>query len=183
MKPTANLRILEQHSLIPPSVIMEELPLTDEASEVVVRTRSEISDIIHGKDEKRMLVVVGPCSVHDIGAVMEYAEKLKPKIKEFQKELLIVMRVYFEKPRTTVGWKGLINDPDLEGRILQTTVQSSQEIPNITDGNRNLFSTLKNSPTREDFDRLTRELLGITPAQVNKITEDTQAINAIELVE
>jgi chromosome partitioning protein len=77
----------------------------------------------------------------------------------------------------------LINDPDLEGRILQTTVQFSQEIPNITDGNRNLFSTLKNSPTREDFDRLTRELLGITPAQVNRITEDTQATNTIELVE
>ncbi|TGL44494.1 3-deoxy-7-phosphoheptulonate synthase [Leptospira perdikensis] len=115
MKPTANLRILEQHNLIPPSVIMEENPLTDQACEVVVRTRSEISDIIHGKDNKRMLVVVGPCSVHDIGAVMEYASKLKPKIEEFKNELLIVMRVYFEKPRTTVGWKGLINDPDLDG--------------------------------------------------------------------
>ncbi|MCZ8342508.1 MAG: 3-deoxy-7-phosphoheptulonate synthase [Leptospira sp.] len=115
MKQTDNLRILEQHSLIPPSVIMEEHPLTDAASELVIRTRSEISDLIHSRDDKRMLVVVGPCSVHDTKAVMEYAEKLRPKIAEFKKELLIVMRVYFEKPRTTVGWKGLINDPDLDG--------------------------------------------------------------------
>lgn len=115
MKPTENLRILEQHSLIPPSVIAEELPLTDKASELVIKTRSEIADIIHGKDDKRMLVVVGPCSVHDIKAVMEYAEKLLPKISDYKNELRIVMRVYFEKPRTTVGWKGLINDPDLDG--------------------------------------------------------------------
>ncbi|TGN20893.1 3-deoxy-7-phosphoheptulonate synthase [Leptospira idonii] len=115
MKKTDNLRILEQHSLIPASVIMEELPLTDKASEVVTKARTEISDLIHGKDNKRLLVVVGPCSVHDIGAVMEYAGKLLPMIEKYKNELLIVMRVYFEKPRTTVGWKGLINDPNLDG--------------------------------------------------------------------
>lgn len=115
MKKTDNLRILEQHSLIPPSVIMEEFPLTDAASDLVIRTRSEISDLLQRKDEDRLLVVVGPCSVHDTKAVLEYAEKLRPMIDKYKKELLIVMRVYFEKPRTTVGWKGLINDPDLDG--------------------------------------------------------------------
>ncbi|MDF3819801.1 3-deoxy-7-phosphoheptulonate synthase [Leptospira sp. 96542] len=115
MKKTDNLRILEQHSLIPPSVIMEELPVTDKVSELVTKTRNEISDLIHSVDNDRLLVVVGPCSVHDVAAVMEYAHKLLPKIEEYKNELVIVMRVYFEKPRTTVGWKGLINDPDLDG--------------------------------------------------------------------
>jgi 3-deoxy-7-phosphoheptulonate synthase len=115
MKKTDNLRILEQHSLIPPSVIMEDFPLTDGASDLVTRTRNEIADLLHRRDDKRQLVVVGPCSVHDINAVMEYATKLRPIIDLYKNELLIVMRVYFEKPRTTVGWKGLINDPDLDG--------------------------------------------------------------------
>jgi len=115
MPNTDNLRILEQHSLIPPSVIMEEFPLSDSSSELVSKTRKEISDIIHGRDDKRKLVIVGPCSVHDTKAVLEYAEKLLSLRKSLSKELIIVMRVYFEKPRTTVGWKGLINDPDLDG--------------------------------------------------------------------
>ncbi|BDA77290.1 phospho-2-dehydro-3-deoxyheptonate aldolase [Leptospira kobayashii] len=115
MKKTDNLRILEEHSLIPASVIMEELPLTDRAAEVVTKARKEISDLIHGRDNKRLLVVVGPCSVHDTAAVMEYAGLLRPMIEKFKEELVIVMRVYFEKPRTTVGWKGLINDPNLDG--------------------------------------------------------------------
>ncbi|GBF51096.1 phospho-2-dehydro-3-deoxyheptonate aldolase [Leptospira ryugenii] len=115
MKRADNLRILEQHSLIPPSVIVEEYPLSDVASDLVTKTRAQISDLLHGKDTKRQLVVVGPCSVHDTKAVMEYASKLRPYIDSLKNELLIVMRVYFEKPRTTVGWKGLINDPDLDG--------------------------------------------------------------------
>jgi len=115
MQNTDNLRILEQHSLIPPSVIMEEFPLLDAGSELIAKTRREISDILHGRDKKRLLVVVGPCSVHDIHAVLDYAERLKPYRDSLASDLLIVMRVYFEKPRTTVGWKGLINDPDLDG--------------------------------------------------------------------
>ncbi len=115
MQNTDNIRIIEQHSLIPPSVIMEEFPISEKSSDLVTKTRLEISNLIHNKDPKRLLVVVGPCSVHDTKAVMEYAEKLLPYREKLKEQLVIVMRVYFEKPRTTVGWKGLINDPNLDG--------------------------------------------------------------------
>lgn len=91
---------------------MEDLPLTPEAAKTVTKGRLDATNIIKGTDD-RLLVVVGPCSIHDVGAAKEYALKLKECLGEFEKELCIVMRVYFEKPRTTVGWKGLINDPFL----------------------------------------------------------------------
>ena len=90
------------------------MPISEAAADLVVRTRQEISDLVHGKDN-RLLVIIGPCSIHDPKAALEYAERLLPLRKKYEKELLIVMRVYFEKPRTTVGWKGLINDPHLDG--------------------------------------------------------------------
>lgn len=114
MKNTDDVKIKEIKELLPPIAHLYELPLTEPASTLVHDTRSEISDLIHGKDQ-RLLVVVGPCSIHDPKAAIEYAERLLPLKKKYEQELVIVMRVYFEKPRTTIGWKGLINDPHLDG--------------------------------------------------------------------
>jgi len=105
-------RIKQIKPLIPPQILMEDLPLTLKAAQTVILGRSCAEAIIKGLDD-RLLVIVGPCSVHDVRAAIEYAEKLKAYATEASNELLIVMRVYFEKPRTTVGWKGLINDPFL----------------------------------------------------------------------
>ena len=85
-------------------------------SELVLHSRQEIRDVLNGRDD-RLLVIVGPCSIHDPKAAHEYAEKLAAVKRELEDRLVIVMRVYFEKPRTTIGWKGLINDPDLDGRF------------------------------------------------------------------
>ena len=111
---TDDLRISEIKELISPEQLLSDFPITDKAAETVFKTRQAIHRILHGEDD-RILVVIGPCSVHDPDAAREYASKLKPLCDELKKDLLIVMRVYFEKPRTTVGWKGLINDPDLNG--------------------------------------------------------------------
>jgi 3-deoxy-7-phosphoheptulonate synthase len=111
--PTDDLRIKWTKVLLPPVFLEEELPLTEQASSTVFETRNEICNILHG-DDPRLIVVVGPCSIHDTKAAREYAGLLKGAIAEFSKELRIVMRVYFEKPRTTLGWKGLINDPHLD---------------------------------------------------------------------
>jgi len=111
---TDDLRIREIKELLPPEVIRSEFPLTERASEVAHASRQEIHRILHGADD-RLLVVIGPCSIHDPKAALEYATRLKAEKERLQSDLLIVMRVYFEKPRTTVGWKGLINDPHLDG--------------------------------------------------------------------
>ncbi|PCI40096.1 MAG: 3-deoxy-7-phosphoheptulonate synthase [Thiotrichales bacterium] len=113
MKRTDNTRITARQALIPPVVMVEELPLTEQISTLVRTTRQEISDILHGKDD-RLLVLVGPCSVHELESVKEYATRLSAIKKKLGNELCLVMRTYFEKPRTTVGWKGFINDPDLD---------------------------------------------------------------------
>jgi 3-deoxy-7-phosphoheptulonate synthase len=93
---------------------MEEIPVSDETSVTIGQARQDIERIIHGDDD-RLLVVVGPCSIHDPEAAIDYAQRLRAIVSQFESELLLVMRVYFEKPRTTVGWKGLINDPNLDG--------------------------------------------------------------------
>lgn len=113
MYETDNLRIKGIKELIAPDALIQELPITEQASRTVYEARRQIQDILHGRDD-RMLVVVGPCSIHDVDAAREYAQKLAATRKRLSDRLLIVMRVYFEKPRTTVGWKGLINDPDLD---------------------------------------------------------------------
>ncbi len=110
---TDDLRIESIKSVTSPAVICEEIPVTEEAAKTTVFTRNAIHDILHGQD-KRLIVITGPCSIHDVDAAHEYANKLKPLIDQYSDDLLIIMRVYFEKPRTTVGWKGLINDPDLD---------------------------------------------------------------------
>jgi 3-deoxy-7-phosphoheptulonate synthase len=110
---TDDLRIQWTKVVLPPVFLEEELPISDEASATVFNARAEVGEILAGRDP-RLLVVVGPCSIHDPKAAREYAAKLKPVIAELSEDLFIVMRVYFEKPRTTVGWKGLINDPHLD---------------------------------------------------------------------
>ncbi|KAF4322697.1 hypothetical protein BBO99_00003835 [Phytophthora kernoviae] len=98
--------------LVPPACVLEELPVTPEVHELVDATRDAVSRILHGHDD-RLVVIVGPCSIHDVKAAMDYAQRLKTLADELNGELLVIMRTYFEKPRTTIGWKGLINDPDL----------------------------------------------------------------------
>ena len=110
---TDDVRISGIHEVVPPEVIHNEFPTSAAASETVFRTRDAIHRILRDEDD-RLVVIVGPCSVHDPDAAREYASRLRPLIDSLSNELCIVMRVYFEKPRTTVGWKGLINDPEMD---------------------------------------------------------------------
>ena len=111
---TSDLRIRAQKPLIAPAVLEDELPLSDEGAALVARTRREVAAILTGADD-RLLVVVGPCSIHEPPAALDYAARLREATALHPRELLLVMRVYFEKPRTVIGWKGLINDPLLNG--------------------------------------------------------------------
>jgi 3-deoxy-7-phosphoheptulonate synthase len=111
---TDDIRIREMMELSTPKEVHDELPITEQASKTVFDARNQAQKIL-SKEDNRLLVIVGPCSIHDTDAALDYAQKLKEQAYMFQKELLIFMRVYFEKPRTTVGWKGLINDPNLDG--------------------------------------------------------------------
>ncbi len=113
-QPTSDLRIRAQKPLIAPAVLEDDLPLSDAGAQFVARTRQEVAAIVTGRDD-RLLVVVGPCSIHDSDAALDYARGLRGVAGDHAKDLLVVMRVYFEKPRTVVGWKGLINDPFLDG--------------------------------------------------------------------
>jgi len=109
---TDNTRIVDRNKVPAPYELVNKYPINDEISKLVYGTRNEISQILHNKDD-RLFVVVGPCSIHDPESAIEYAERLTKQSKRFNENLLLIMRVYFEKPRTTVGWKGLINDPDI----------------------------------------------------------------------
>ncbi len=109
---TDNTRIVDRRKVPAPYELVNKYPINDQISKLVYGTRNEISQILHNKDD-RIFVVVGPCSIHDPESAIEYATKLANASKEFDENLLLIMRVYFEKPRTTVGWKGLINDPDI----------------------------------------------------------------------
>jgi 3-deoxy-7-phosphoheptulonate synthase len=110
---TDDLRIRDVRPLIPPAILLEEIPISERASIVVSDARTAIANVIAGIDP-RLVVVVGPCSIHDTTSALEYAERLKEVADRLADSLVIVMRTYFEKPRTVVGWKGLINDPDLD---------------------------------------------------------------------
>jgi 3-deoxy-7-phosphoheptulonate synthase len=110
---TDDLRIRDVRPLIPPAILLEEIPISERASNVVSDARASIANVIAGTD-RRLVVVVGPCSIHDTGAAFEYAGRLKTIADRLSGSLIVVMRTYFEKPRTSVGWKGLINDPDLD---------------------------------------------------------------------
>ena len=109
---TDNTRIIDRKKVPAPYELVNKYPINDEISKLVYGTRNEISQILHNKDD-RLFVIVGPCSIHDPKSAIEYAEMLSNENKKYNENLLVIMRVYFEKPRTTVGWKGLINDPDI----------------------------------------------------------------------
>ena len=111
---TDDLRIKEIKELLPPAHVLREFAITQKAAQTVYEARQDIHRILHGADD-RLLVIMGPCSIHDVKAAKEYAGKLKDAKDRLAADLLVVMRVYFEKPRTTIGWKGLINDPNLDG--------------------------------------------------------------------
>ncbi|PAU70190.1 phospho-2-dehydro-3-deoxyheptonate aldolase [Bifidobacterium italicum] len=113
---TVDVNIRQLDPIPAPRYFIKELPLTDAMGELVLSSRRQIRDILHGRDD-RVLAIVGPCSIHDPKAAHEYATRLAALNEELKDRLMIVMRVYFEKPRTTIGWKGLINDPDLNGRF------------------------------------------------------------------
>ncbi len=126
---TDNCNIQEVTPLIAPAAVKAKLPLTETAAQVVLSTRQAIRDIIHGRDLHRLVVIVGPCSIHDPEAALEYAHRLKRVADRTREHLVIVMRTYFEKPRTTVGWKGLINDPHLDGSCdIATGLQLARSI-------------------------------------------------------
>lgn len=112
MYKTSDLHVVENRSLVTPAMLHGELPITESAASVVAQTRDKIRNILSHEDS-RLLVIVGPCSIHDVNAAIEYGTKLAGLRKELSDRLEIVMRVYFEKPRTNIGWKGLINDPHL----------------------------------------------------------------------
>jgi 3-deoxy-7-phosphoheptulonate synthase len=113
LAPIRNLRIVRGDALTPPEQLLAELHLDDDKIDLILRSREEIRRILAGTDD-RLIVVVGPCSVHDVDAALDYAERLSEKSSELSADICTVMRVYFEKPRTTTGWKGMINDPDLD---------------------------------------------------------------------
>ncbi len=112
--PTDDLRIREIKKVTSPLVLFQELPITGDASATTYGARQSVHRILHGGDD-RLIVIIGPCSIHDPKAALEYASRLNEERKRLALDLEIIMRVYFEKPRTTIGWKGLINDPDLDG--------------------------------------------------------------------
>jgi 3-deoxy-7-phosphoheptulonate synthase len=114
IKRTDDLRITEVRPLIPPAILLEEIPITERVSNIVSDARQAIAGAVQGRDP-RLVVVAGPCSIHDPKAALEYAERLHTLAQRYTDHLILLMRSYFEKPRTSVGWKGLINDPDLDG--------------------------------------------------------------------
>jgi len=113
MKQTYDVNVKEFKPLAAPSTIKKELPVTENVAQTVINGRKDVENILQGKD-KRLLVIAGPCSIHDIDAALDYAEKMTALRKEVTDKINLIMRVYFEKPRTTIGWKGMINDPDLD---------------------------------------------------------------------
>jgi 3-deoxy-7-phosphoheptulonate synthase len=114
MQPTGDLRVKAVRPLLPPAILAEDFPVSETAAALILRARAEVEACLFGHDP-RLLVVVGPCSVHDPEATLDYAKRLKKLSHEFNDRLLVVMRCYFEKPRTTIGWKGLVNDPRMDG--------------------------------------------------------------------
>ena len=113
LEKTSDLHVLETRPLIPPSRLHNDIPLDHDSANTVSKTRRSIQNILHHNDQK-LLVIVGPCSIHDIEAAKEYSQYINIFRELYKDKLEIVMRVYFEKPRTTIGWKGLINDPHLD---------------------------------------------------------------------
>ena len=119
-QPTSDIRIRTARPLVSPAILEEDLPLSESGAALVHGARRAVGDVLAGRDD-RLIAIVGPCSIHDPVAALDYARQLKPVADRLARDLLVVMRVYFEKPRTTVGWKGLINDPRLDGSFQVNT--------------------------------------------------------------
>ena len=115
MSSLENRNLISIDPLPPAAELKTSLPISTTAARVVLRTRSALRNVLHGRDRRRQVAIVGPCSLHDPNAALEYARRLRPLAQELEGELVVVMRTYFEKPRTTVVWKGLVNDPHLDG--------------------------------------------------------------------
>ena len=113
MNQLENIHINDINPIISPDDLKSKVAISDQLSTFVIESRQAIQNILHHKDDRK-LVIVGPCSIHDTKAALDYAEKLAPLVKKYSDKLFIVMRTYFEKPRTNIGWKGLINDPNLD---------------------------------------------------------------------
>ncbi|MFQ6539524.1 MULTISPECIES: 3-deoxy-7-phosphoheptulonate synthase [Aphanothece] len=125
---TSDLHVVETRPLVSPALLHRELPITERTADTVQQARERIQAILHGRDS-RLLVIVGPCSVHDVAAAKDYADRIAAARDRHRGELEVVMRVYFEKPRTTVGWKGLINDPHLDGSYdINTGLRLAREL-------------------------------------------------------
>ena len=131
---TDNVRIVSVQRIPAPGELVNGIAITPKAAETTYSTRQAIQNILHGKDD-RVVVICGPCSIHDVDAAIEYATRLKPLIDEHHEELVLIMRVYFEKPRTTIGWKGLINDPHLDNsfKINEGLEKSRQLLLDLND--------------------------------------------------
>jgi 3-deoxy-7-phosphoheptulonate synthase len=128
MLPTQNLRVKAVERLLTPRALKTELPLTEASNRTVVASRQNVTAIL-GQQQRRFLVVVGPCSIHDLGGALEYGTRLNRLRQELAPQMEIVMRVYFEKPRTTIGWKGLINDPHLDGSYdIETGLKKARKL-------------------------------------------------------
>jgi len=122
-----NTNLIGFEPLVPPKEVKRELPMAASSVELVGRARAEVRDVIRGIDDRRLVVIVGPCSIHDPDAALEYADRLRRVRERLRDRLVILMRTYFEKPRTTLGWKGLINDPHLDGSCdIATGVQRAR---------------------------------------------------------
>ncbi len=134
MLQTHDLNVVSMTPLIPPRAMKADLPITERSAETVIQGRQAIQDILNGEDD-RLLVIIGPCSIHDPKAALDFAQRLEPLHRELSDRLFIVMRTYFEKPRTTIGWKGLINDPNLDGSydVQQGIFKARQLLLNITE--------------------------------------------------
>jgi 3-deoxy-7-phosphoheptulonate synthase len=116
MQPTIrDVRVTSSHSVISPRELHAEIPVSERGAETIARTRAEVASVIHDRQSRQLIIVVGPCSIHDVTAAREYAGFIEEQRQRYQGALVILMRVYFEKPRTTTGWKGLLNDPHLNG--------------------------------------------------------------------
>jgi len=175
---TDDVRIKQIRPLIPPALLLEDFPLSGAAQDTVLAGRKGAEAIVRGDDD-RLLVVVGPCSIHDVKAALEYSKLLKEYIDQSKDDLHIIMRVYFEKPRTTVGWKGLINDPQLNGsfainkglRLARGLLLELAENGLLPESNSSTPSRPSTSPTSSHGARLGHA------RQSHRFTESSQVVS------
>ena len=168
---TDDLRIQGTTELVAPETLVNEIPLTDAAADTAARARREIHEVLAGKDD-RLVVVVGPCSIHDPVAAREYAAGLRALADELREDLCIVMRVYFEKPRTTVGWKGLINDPDLNNTFqINKGLRLARQLLATTDESIDEIVYLTGFSEPSTFYRAFKRWSGMTPIEYRKTAQ------------